>query len=202
MSARELGDYICHAVTGEYTGTGEMAERVVRYRRKISAEKESEDRMKRKHMMKKAMAATMAAAMVLSMTACGSASSSTERMDASAIRENNQASSTVESTTDSQASETSEASATSSTAAETEAKRTQYPVTIKTYGSDGSEIETTYEKAPEKVLAVYQGSVETLLALGLEDHIVATAGLDNEVPDDLKAAFSKTNYLDEFTPSL
>ncbi len=202
MSARELGDYICYAVTGEYTGTGEMAERVVRYRRKISAEKESEDRMKRKHMMKKAMAATMAAAMVLSMTACGSASSSTERMDASAIRENNQASSTVESTTDSQASETSEASATSSTAAETEAKRTQYPVTIKTYGSDGSEIETTYEKAPEKVLAVYQGSVETLLALGLEDHIVATAGLDNEVPDDLKAAFSKTNYLDEFTPSL
>ena len=47
-----------------------------------------------------------------------------------------------------------------------------------------------------------EGSIETLLALGLEDHIVATAGLDNEVPDDQKAAFSKTNYLDEFTPSL
>lgn len=59
----------------------------------------------------------------------------------------------------------------------------------------------TYEKAPEKVAAVYQGSVETLLALGLEDRIVATAGLDNEVPDDQKAAFSKTDYLDEFTPS-
>ena len=50
-------------------------------------------------------------------------------------------------------------------------------------------------------MAVYQGCVETLLALGLEDHIVATAGLDNAVPDDLKAAFSKTDYLDEFTPS-
>lgn len=66
----------------------------------------------------------------------------------------------------------------------------------------GLELETTYEKAPEKVLAVYQGCIETLLALGLEDHIVATAGLDNEVPEDQKAAFSKTDYLDEFTPSL
>lgn len=41
-----------------------------------------------------------------------------------------------------------------------------------------------------------------MLALGLEDRLVATAGLDNEVPDELKDAFSKTNYLDEFTPSL
>ena len=41
-----------------------------------------------------------------------------------------------------------------------------------------------------------------MLSLGLEDRLVATAGLDNEVPDDLKEAFSKTNYLDEFTPSL
>ena len=57
-------------------------------------------------------------------------------------------------------------------------------------------------KSTGKVLAVYQGSIETMLALGLEDHLVATAGLDNEVPEDLKEAFSKTNYLDEFTPSL
>ena len=54
---------------------------------------------------------------------------------------------------------------------------------------------TTYEKAPEKVLAVYQGSIETMLALGLEDRLVATAGLDNEVPDELKDAFSKTIIL-------
>ena len=60
----------------------------------------------------------------------------------------------------------------------------------------------TRSKPSEKVIAVYQGSIETMLALGLEDRLVATAGLDNEVPDDLKEAFSKTNYLDEFTPSL
>lgn len=84
---------------------------------------------------------------------------------------------------------------------EATSKHTQYPVTIKTYGSDGKEIETTYEKAPEKVLAVYQGSIETLLALGLQDHIVAAAGLDNAVPDSMKDAFDSLNYLDEFTPS-
>lgn len=78
---------------------------------------------------------------------------------------------------------------------------TEYPVTITTYDGEGNEIETTYEKAPEKVVAVYQGCIETMLALGLEDHLVAAAGLDNEVPEDQKAAFESINYLDEFTPS-
>ena len=81
-------------------------------------------------------------------------------------------------------------------------KKTEYPLTITTYDSEGNEIETTYEKAPEKVLAVYQGCIETMLALGLEDRMAAAAGLDNEVPEELKSAFSKVEYLDEFTPSL
>ena len=54
-------------------------------------------------------------------------------------------------------------------------------------------------KASER--EVYKRLLSTL-GLGLEDRLVATAGLDNEVPDELKDAFSKTNYLDEFTPSL
>ena len=82
------------------------------------------------------------------------------------------------------------------------AESTQYPITITTYDHNGQEVETTYEKAPEKVVAVYQGCVETMLALGLEDHLAATAGLDNAVPENLTEAFEKTNYLDEFTPSL
>ena len=82
------------------------------------------------------------------------------------------------------------------------AASTEYPVTITTYNQDGTELETTYEKAPEKVVAVYQGCIETMLALGLEDHLVAAAGLDNEVPEEQAEAFAKVNYLDEFTPSL
>lgn len=89
----------------------------------------------------------------------------------------------------------------SSTASYVAENKTQYPLTITTYGTDGSELETVFEKAPDKALAVYQGSIETMLALGLESKMVAAAGLDNEVPDHQKAAFSQVNYLDEFTPS-
>lgn len=75
-----------------------------------------------------------------------------------------------------------------------------YPVSIVTYNYEGGEVTTTYEKAPEKVLAVYQGSIETMLALGQEDRIVAAAGLDNAVKEEWRGAFSKLNYLDEFAP--
>lgn len=53
-----------------------------------------------------------------------------------------------------------------------------YPVTITTYDYDKQPVEMTFEKAPEKVLAVYQNAIETMLALGLEDKIVAASGLD------------------------
>ena len=76
-----------------------------------------------------------------------------------------------------------------------------YPVEITSYNYEGDEITTVYEAAPEKVLAVYQGSIETLLKLGLADRIVAASGLDNEVSDDLKADFATLNYLDVFAPS-
>ncbi|MDO5292990.1 MAG: ABC transporter substrate-binding protein [bacterium] len=85
--------------------------------------------------------------------------------------------------------------------ANTETSSSHYPVTITTYDGEGKEVTTVYEKAPERVLAVYQGSIETMLALGLEDRLVAAAGLDNEVDSSLKTAFDKVNYLDEFTPS-
>ena len=40
-----------------------------------------------------------------------------------------------------------------------------------------------------------------MLALGLEDKIEIAAGLDHEVKDEYKDAFSKVNYIEEFTPS-
>lgn len=148
--------------------------------------------MMKKKSLTKWMAGVLAVGMTLSMGACGqdkgNNSGDPNRKDASAIVEDNKAEDTEKEVETEQETE--------------KTKSTEYPLTITTYGSDGAELTTTYEKAPEKVLAVYQGSIETLLALGLEDHIVAAAGLDNEVPDEQKAAFSKLNYLDEFTPSL
>lgn len=76
-----------------------------------------------------------------------------------------------------------------------------YPVTITTYNYKNEPVDITFDKAPEKVVAVYQKSIETLLALGLEDKIEIAAGLDHEVKDEYKDAFSKVNYIEEFTPS-
>lgn len=76
-----------------------------------------------------------------------------------------------------------------------------YPVTITTYDYAGDEVTTTYEKAPGRVVAVYQGCIETMIALGLEDHVAASYGLDNEVKEEWKAGFERMNYQTEpFAP--
>ncbi|MEF9984386.1 MAG: ABC transporter substrate-binding protein [Oscillospiraceae bacterium] len=75
-----------------------------------------------------------------------------------------------------------------------EKKEQHYPVTITNYNYAGEEVTTVYEKAPEKVLAIYQGSIETMIALGLEDKVVAAYGLDNEVKEIWKDGLSKMHY--------
>lgn len=147
--------------------------------------KREEKEMKNKNVSKKVLAIMMAAAMSVNFTAAAFAA---ERVDSETIKEDNLPSE--------------EAEVSENDVVEAEGTKTEYPLTVITYDYEGNEVETTYEKAPEKVLAVYQGSIETMLALGLKDRLVATAGLDNEVPEEMKAAFSETNYLDEFTPSL
>jgi iron complex transport system substrate-binding protein len=92
-------------------------------------------------------------------------------------------------------------SASSASASATTTKAAHYPVTITTYNFAGDEVTTTYEQAPEKVLAVYQGSVETMIALGLEDHVIAAYGLDNKVKPEWQTALDKMNYDDSvFAP--
>lgn len=69
-----------------------------------------------------------------------------------------------------------------------------YPVTITNYNYAGEEVSYTYNEAPQRVLAVYQGCIETMIALGLEDHVLASYGLDNEVKDEWKDGFAQMNY--------
>ena len=47
---------------------------------------------------------------------------------------------------------------------DSEEEDSYYPVTITNYNYSGEPVEYTYEKAPEKVIAVYQGSIETMIA--------------------------------------
>lgn len=82
-----------------------------------------------------------------------------------------------------------------------ESNESHYPVSVTTYNYAKEPVEITFDKAPERVVAVYQNSIETLLALGLEDKIAAASGLDHDVREEYSDAFSKVNYLSEFTPS-
>lgn len=54
-----------------------------------------------------------------------------------------------------------------------------FPVTIENYDSQGHAVSTTYEKSPQKIIALWQNSLETLLELGAADRIVAVSGIDD-----------------------
>lgn len=97
--------------------------------------------------------------------------------------------------------EASTANETATEPVESDEKDSYYPITYTTYNYAKEPVEVTVEKMPERVVAVYQNSIETLLALGLEDKIVAAAGLDHSVKPEFEEAFSKVKYLDAWQPT-
>ena len=90
----------------------------------------------------------------------------------------------------------------SSVAPQTSAlENSHYPVTITNYNYAGEPVTYTYTQAPRRVVAVYQGSIESMIALGLEDHVAASYGLDNEVKAEWQEGFAQMNYqADVFAP--
>ena len=44
------------------------------------------------------------------------------------------------------------------------------------------------------MICVYQGTIETMIALGLEDRVIASYGLDNPVKPEWEEGLSKMNY--------
>lgn len=65
--------------------------------------------------------------------------------------------------------------------------------TVRNYGSDLKEHDYVYKKHPDRILALWQNSIETLIALGVEDKIVACGGLGNEnyLKEEHKASYHK-----------
>ena len=53
----------------------------------------------------------------------------------------------------------------------------QYPLKIKNVSSNMEERELVFNEAPERVIAVWQNSIETLIALGMGDKIIVANGL-------------------------
>ncbi len=58
--------------------------------------------------------------------------------------------------------------------------KANYPLTIVNYNSKAEEESFTYEKSPQRVIAIWQNSVEIMLALGLEDRLIAGLGVPTD----------------------
>lgn len=67
-----------------------------------------------------------------------------------------------------------------------------YPVTIENYNTQGEPEQMTYTKPPQRVVAVWQNSIETLLALGVGDRLIA----GNGVPDK---KFFRKEYQEQYS---
>ncbi len=123
-------------------------------------------------------------AVLLSVSACGAKKTETETP-------------TTSTEAPAESSTNAENPAESSTAGETKEQENYYPVTITTYNYNKEPIQLTFDKAPEKVLAVYQSAIENLLALGVGDKIIACSYLDVPVKDEWQEQFSKIKYLED-----
>lgn len=73
-------------------------------------------------------------------------------------------------------------------------KKDKTSTVITTYNYEKKPVEQTFDKVPEKVVAVYQSPIEIMLALGLEDKMVASSQLDTDVKPEFKEAFEKVKY--------
>lgn len=75
--------------------------------------------------------------------------------------------------------------------------KTTYPFTFTTYNYNREPVEVTIDKAPERVMAVQQNNIETMLKLGLKDKIVMAYGMDDQSAlGDLKADFDQIPFQD------
>lgn len=72
-----------------------------------------------------------------------------------------------------------------------------YPISLEVSDNEGNKYTETFNEAPTKVITNNQSSLELLLKLGLQDSIIGTIALDNEIPEELKNAFSNINVITE-----
>ena len=70
------------------------------------------------------------------------------------------------------------------------------PVTIENINEKGEPVSARYEQPPQRVVAVWQNSIETLLALGVGDRIVAGMGVPDAryIRPEYRAAYEEIPY--------
>ena len=77
------------------------------------------------------------------------------------------------------------------------ATATSYPLTLQNCG-----VEVTFEKAPERAIALGQNSAEIMLLLGVEDSMAGTAFWPSKILPELADANAKVKLLTVESPSL
>ena len=118
--------------------------------------------------MKKLLNATLAAVLSFSLIGCSNKSTTSQKDSTTATTENT---------------------------AETKAEETKYPVTITTYNADGTEIQQTFEKAPEHVITNNLSATKILIDFGLQDKIVGMLNPDNKITDSYAEAIEKIPHI-------
>ena len=118
--------------------------------------------------MKKLLNATLAAVLSFSLIGCSNKSATSQKDSTTSTTENT---------------------------AEAKAEETKYPVTITTYNADGTEIQQTFEKAPEHVITNNLSATKILIDLGLQDKIVGMLNPDNRVTDSYAEAIEKIPHI-------
>lgn len=80
--------------------------------------------------------------------------------------------------------------------AETRYEYEKAPVVIENLSTDNKKTTFTYQRPPKRVIAVWQNSIETLLALGVGDRIVAAMGLPDRkyLREEYRAQYDKIHY--------
>lgn len=168
--------------------------------------------------MKKKLAVITLAGLMGVLTACGSGNSTaatqaqTEAKTEAVTEAKTEAKTETETAaqTDNKAGESSEGSTDVSGESETAAQSASksetdhYPVTISTFNFNKEPVEETFMEAPKKVITAWQNSVETMLALGLEDNIISIIGVsEDDISPSLREAYAKIKdkEFNDFTDS-
>lgn len=75
--------------------------------------------------------------------------------------------------------------------------KTEYPLTIEVFDNEGNIYTQTYNEKPKRAITNNQASTELLLELGLEEYMIGTGDLDNQVLPHLQDSYDKIPAVSE-----
>ena len=146
--------------------------------------------------MKKKMTLFTATLLLLALCMGGCSKNSTDATTSATKKteSNDVAGETTENTSEN-ANEDSANSEETENADDTSVSQTVYPLTIETYGPDGTLYTQTFNEAPSKVITNNASSTDLLLELGLEDKIAGILSPDNAPLEKWAATYENLNVL-------